>query len=233
MAYNLQINIEQHNINFNCKYEKLDGKVEKPTVIAKAPNGNVVRERNFYKDEMILTQAEAKEQNKPCMEKRWVDDAGNLYSKQELVFEYNGEPVSEVSQTKVMQIICFEELNRYTDRYVIDKYYEIFPSDDGMKKDIDRTVSLNRNLMQMRKLWEYLRTNEVVARGELCTSSRGFVASDGYIRAVSFYNGKIELWGLEIGIFREEKVFSHLNDSVPTSMPTMATIQPTKRLKMV
>ena len=57
-------------------------------------------------------------------------------------------------------------------------------------------------------------------------SSRGFVPSDGYIRAVEFGNH----WGLEIGVFKEQKIFEHLQESIP-SMPAATTTK--KRLKMV
>lgn len=56
----------------------------------------------------------------------------------------------------------------YTDDYVIAKYYEIFPSDNGMKKDIDRDIAKKVNLSQMRRLWDYLNDNKLVARGEFC-----------------------------------------------------------------
>jgi hypothetical protein len=97
-----------------------------------------------------------------------------------------------------------------------------------MKKDIDREVAVRSNLSSMRKLWEYLRENKKVARGEFCPSSRGFVASDGYVRAVEFGNK----WGLEIGIFKEEKIFTHLNEGIPDAS-TIPQQQSTKKLKMV
>ena len=73
-------------------------------------------------------------------------------------------------------------------------------------------MAVRTNLAGMYRLWEKLTKEEVVARGEFCTSSRGFVASDGYIRAICVDNGK---WGLEIGVFKEEKIFEHLQEGKP------------------
>ena len=123
----------------------------------------------------------------------------------------------------------FQPLPNYTDKYIIDKYYEIYPSDNKMTKDYDREVAVKLNLSAMYKLWEYLTANDTVARGEFCTSSRGFVASDGYIRPISI-EGK---WGLEIGVFKEEKVFQHLNEGKPTEIKAAAQAGSRKRLKMV
>ena len=94
----------------------------------------------------------------------------------------------------------------YTDSYVLSKYYELFPDEDGHKKDADKDQARRKNLVGMRALWEYLHTNAVVARGEFNVSSAGFLTTDGYIRSISFGNK----WDLEIGVFKEEKIFQHL-----------------------
>jgi hypothetical protein len=78
----------------------------------------------------------------------------------------------------------------------------------------------------MKKLLDHLEANNLVARGEFCPSSKGFMASDGYLRAVRIA-GK---WALELSVFKEEKLFEHLNDDTPIQVPQQA---PTKRLKMV
>jgi len=200
MAYKLQIT-GPDGVNFNVKYEKLD-KAERPEVEAKAPNGKIVKERSVFNGTVLA----------PGMtQRKWVDDDGNTYQKQDLKFLYEGEEVEENSQTKVFNIEGFQPLENYTDSYVISKYYELFPSTNDMKKDFDREKARIVNLQGMKKLAEHLHQNKVVARGEFCSSSRGFVASDAYIRAVRFGNK----WGLEIGVFKEEKVFEHLQEAVP------------------
>jgi hypothetical protein len=218
MAYNIQIVDGNQGVTFNAKYEKLD-KAKSPSIEAKAPSGKLVKERTTYQGQVL---------GPGSTQRQWVDDDGNAYSKAELTFWYDGEQVSEIAQTKVMQIEGYQDLVNYTDTYVISKFYEVFPSDNGMKKDIDREVAVRSNLSQMRKLWEYLKKNNKVARGEFCSSSRGFVASDGYVRAVEFGNK----WGLEIGVFKEEKIFSHLNEGIPDPS-TIAAPTASKKLKMV
>jgi hypothetical protein len=218
MAFNIQIVDGSQGVSFNGKYEKLD-KAKPPSVEAKAPNGKVVKERTTYQGQVL---------GPGSTQRQWVDDDGNAFSKAELTFWYDGEQVSEIAQTKVFQVEGYQDEKNYTDSYVISKFYEVYPSDNGMKKDIDRQVAVRSNLASMRKLWEYLKENKKVARGEFCPSSRGFVASDGYIRAVEFGNK----WGLEIGIFKEEKIFSHLNEGIPDAS-TIPQSQTQKKLKMV
>lgn len=217
MAYKLQISDNQNGHNFNVKYENMS-KAKRPEVIAKAPNGKIVKERTTYQGK-VLTPGSTQRQ--------WVDEDGNQYTKGELSFYYNGDQVQENSQTKVFNIEGFQPLKSYTDNYIISSYYELYPHTNDMKKDFDRERARIVNLNGMKKLWDYLDKNNLVARGEFCVSSKGFVASDGYIRAVKFGNK----WGLEIGIFREEKIFEHLQEEVPQVPTEQATGR--RKLKMV
>jgi len=219
MSYKLQIVDNNQKVNVNVRYENLS-KLERPEVVAKTPTGKIAKERSVVNGK-VVQQGE--------MTRQWVDEDGNIYGKTELSFWYNNEQVSENTQTKSLEITGYQPLANYTDNYVIATYYEISPDDNGMKKDFDRERAKSNNLFQMRKLWEYLDQNKVVARGEFCTSSRGFIASDGYIRAVSFGNK----WGLEIGVFKEEKIFEHLNEGIPSEVKLTEPATGRKKLKMV
>jgi hypothetical protein len=201
-GFKLQISDKQNGVNFNVRYEKLD-RAERPEVIAKAPSGAIVKERTIYQGQALLPGS---------TQKQWVDDQGAVFSKAELTFWFGDQQVNEIQQTKVFDVVGFQPLSNYTDNYIIDKYYEIYPDDNGLKKDIDKERARQANQFQMRKLWDYLNQNQVVARGEFCTSSKGFVASDGYLRAIKINGNK---WGIEIGVFKEEKVFQHLQEGVP------------------
>lgn len=217
MAYKLQINEPNQNLKFNVKYENM-ARMDKPEVIAKAPDGSIVKERTIFQGNILLPGS---------TQKKWVDDKGNQYEKSTLTFWCGEQQVAENSQTKVMTIEGYQPEAAYTDQYVISAYYEFFPHDDDMKKDFDKDRARISNLNGMKKLWDYLKNNKLVARGEFCSSSKGFVASDGYIRAIGFGNK----WGLELGVFKEEKIFQHLQEEVP---PVPAALpQNTKRLKMV
>lgn len=219
MAFKLQITCPANGINLNCRYENLS-KYKKAEVVAKAPSGKVVKERTTYKGQVL---------GPGSTQRQWTDEAGTVYSKQELEFWYEDEQVSENAQTKVFTIEGYQPLTNYTDKYVIDKYYELFPDTNNMKKDYDKEIARKTNLFQMRKLWEELTYNKTVARGEFCPSSRGFIASDGYVRAILIDGNK---WGLEVGVFKEEKVFQHLEEKIPDEH---TIVQPAgrKRLKRV
>jgi hypothetical protein len=219
MAYNLQIVDQKNSVTFNAKYQNMSN-YKRPEIKATAPNGKEVKERSTFQG-TVLTPGSTQRQ--------WVDEDGNVYSKRELVFTYEGEPVQENSQTKVFNVESYQPLANYTDKYIIDKYYEIYPSNNGMKKDFDRDIAIKTNLSHMYKLWAYLTEHDVCARGEFCTSSRGFVVSDGYIRPISIENK----WGLEIGVFKEEKIFEHLNEGKPKEVQAATQIGGRKRLKLV
>jgi len=218
MAYKLSVVDNNQKINANVRYENM-ARQDKPEIVAKSPTGKIVKERSVVNGKVI---------NQGEMTRQWVDDDGNVYGKSELTFWYNEEQAKENQQTKVFEVTGYQPVKNYTDNYVISAYYELFPDDNGMKKDFDRDLARNTNLFQMRKLWEYLDENQVVARGEFITSSRGFVASDGYIRSIKFANK----WGLEIGVFKEEKVFEHLNEGIPKEVKAQEQTGK-KKLKMV
>jgi len=217
MSYKLSIVEQKLGLNFNVKYENL-AKMKKPEVEAKAPDGSIVKERTTYQGQVLPAGS---------TNRQWCDDKGQVYQKSQLSFTYNGEPVQEKEMTKTFNVQGYQDLKNYTDSYVIGTYYELFPSDNDMKKDFDKDVARITNMSNMRKLWEHLHANKLVARGEFCTSSKGFTYSDGYIRAVEFGNK----WGLEIGVFKEEKIFEHLQEEVP-QMP-VPVAGSTRKLKMV
>ena len=97
-----------------------------------------------------------------------------------------------------------------------------------MKKDFDKEMVRISNLQGMKKLWDHLKTTKQVARGIFCPSSKGFIGSDAYLRAVEFGNH----WGILLGVFKKEMIFQHLNEEVP-DMPAKSPVNQIKRLKMV
>jgi len=206
------------DIGFNARYDNL-AKAKKPEIVAKTSTGTEVKYKTLYQGKVL---------GQGSTQKAWVDDQGQQYGKDELSFFAGDQEVSELSQTKQFTIEGYQPEANYTDNYIISAYYEVYADDDGMKKDIDRQRAVKRNQSQMYKLWDYLRQTKQVARGEFCPASRGFVASDGYVRAVEI-NGK---WGLEIGVFKEEKAFQHLQEGKPDDVP-MPKPKATGRIKLV
>ena len=219
MSYKLSIVEPSTNTTFNVRYENL-AKAKRPEIIAKTPKGDIAK---------LQTTFQGKPMPKGSTQKKWLDDKGMEWSKQDLTYWMGDQQVEELEQTKVFEIEGFQPLGNYTDNYVISTYYEIFPDDNGMKKDIDRERAVRGNTSGMYKLWEKLDKERVVARGEFCPASRGFVASDGYIRAIKVNGNK---WALEIGVFKEEKVFQHLQEGVPSAAPIVEK-KKGKRVKMI
>lgn len=218
MAYKLNVVDHSLGVSFNARYENLS-RAKKPEIVAKNAKGNIVKLTTVVNGSPVV---------KGGSQKVWLDDKGNEWSKQDLQFFMGDQQVEELSQTKSIEIEGFSPLKNYTDSYVIATYYELFPDNNSMKKDIDRQRAVRNNTVGMHKLWEYLMKNHVVARGEFCPASRGFIASDGYIRAIEF-DGK---WGLEIGVFKEEKIFQHLQEGVPDAVAIPEKTK-TKRIKLV
>ena len=221
MPYKLNIVDNTQGLNFRVKYENL-ARAKRPPIIAKNNKGDVVKEKMVVVSNGSILTGE--------MKRKWMDDDSVEYGKTELTFWSDKDQVLENTQTKVMEIEGYQPLQNYTDKYVIPVYYETFPDTNDMKKDIDRSKAMAGNLYQMRKLWEYLDTNKVVARGEFCPSSRGFMASDGYIRAIRVNGNK---WGLELGVFKEEKIFEHLQEGTPKPADMVVAQKKGKRLKMI
>ena len=216
MAFKLSIVDSRTGTNFQVKYENL-ARAKKPSVVAHAPNGGVVKERTVYQGQVLVPGS---------TNRQWMDEEGKQNAKRELTFSYEGEEVKEVSQTKVLSIESYNPIKNYTDSYIISKYYELYPSTNDMKKDVDRERARITNLSGMRKLWQFLRDTNQVGRGEMCVSSRGFTFSDAFIRPIEFGNH----WSLELGIFAEAKVFEHLQEM---EIPVLTPDTTKKRLKMV
>lgn len=216
-AYNVTLNVPTINVNCRVKYSNLSND-DAPRPEARTAEGVVVTNKTVYKGVVL---------GEGSTNKYWMDEAGTIYPKDVLEFYYEGERVWEKDMTKTFEVKTFEPLKNYTDNYIIGKYYEIFPSNNDLKKDFDRDIAIKVNLSGMRKLWEYLYSSQVVARGEMNVSSRGFLSSDGFLRAVAFDKDK---WSLELGIFSEAKQFQHVNE-IQVAAPVQQAVR--KSIKMV
>ncbi len=198
-----KLTILDHNlgINANVKYDPLNMKGKDRQKIAfKAPSG----------ERVTFTTVDVT--RKPVQTfKAYLDEKGTEYSKMQLtaIDDATGDPLAEFESTTVFDIIKYEPEESYTDRYIVDKYYELAASDEGKKKDIDRKIACDLNRAQMKKLYDHLKQNHVVGKAEFVATTGHYRAGAGYIRAIEFDGGK---WTLELGAFKEEKVFKHLNE---------------------
>lgn len=144
----------------------------------------------------------------------YQDEDDKLYDKNQLVPHLVTEdgkeiPTQKNQKTDTWQIDKFESLSNYLDKYQMEKYYYVSPSQGKSDKDFQRELTKNTNIKQMKKIWDKLHSKELVARGKLFTTSSGFVPSYGYLRAVEPEPGK---WALEVGIFKQKKVFGWMED---------------------
>ncbi|KKU23317.1 MAG: hypothetical protein UX36_C0006G0013 [Microgenomates group bacterium GW2011_GWC1_46_15] len=200
MSRNLQIIDPQLGISANVKYEPLNaGDKEKAKVIYKTDSGQIV------------TMTNVDDQNKPVTyRKAYLDPTGVEHPKEQLkAHDESGDLLVQFEMTSVFEIIKYEPARNYVDRYIVDKYYEVYPSDDGKKKDADRKLASDLNRQQMKRLYDHLIENGLVAKAEFIASSGHYRAGAGYIRPITFDDGK---WTLELGSFKEEKVFQHLHE---------------------
>jgi hypothetical protein len=187
-------------LNVNVRYEKMD-REDAPKIEHRV--GDVVVNFRSVHDGVVLLEG--------MTQKVWCDEKGQQYDKDQIKHYFEGQEVTTKAQTTIFEIIGFQPLSSYTDSYIIEKYYELFPDEDGHTKDFDKECARRKNLVGMRALWEYLHEKQLVARGSFNASSSGFLESDCYIRAISFGNK----WILELAKFSQEKIFSHLQEGLP------------------
>lgn len=112
-------------------------------------------------------------------------------------------PVVEQGKTEVFEIQKFEPLSAYTDKYIIDTYLNVMPSQGKSKADHQRALTMKANVSGMKKLYDYLLKNEVVGRGILNQTSGGSLPTIAFIRAVPVT--KQGDWALEFGLFKQQK----------------------------
>lgn len=220
MAKNLQIVDENNNINASCKYEPLNmSEKDKPKVSFKTRIGGTP----------VYLKTVGSDRGPIQTFKAYLDDNGNEYQKTDLV-AYDPDTNEELEvfdMTTIFSIVKYEPESNYTDRYVVDKYYELFPSDNSKKKDHERDIAINTNRIGMKKLYDHLVKEGVVAKAEFVATSGHYRAGAGYIRPITVDGGK---WTLELGTFKEEKVFSHLNEPVIQAVAPQQTKKTANKL---
>ena len=216
MAYGLKVMDTKEGITFDCKRENMAGKKEFVEPIGYAPNGKVVERKQLD----INT-------SKPVQYTfKYLDEDGNQYEKSEITWKIGDKVVSPIEMTSVFEVKTYRPVIEFTDRFVIEKYYELSadsgPSKKGKKQipEAERDRIRLSNLMGMRKLWEKLIKEGSVAGGNFNGSSGNFKPGMAFIRAIKVNGNK---WGLELGVFKEEKIFEFLQEGTPHA--ALVTVQ--------
>ena len=188
MAKKLLINDKKNGFTFNVKVEGLAVSAsKKPKVIFKNDEG----------DEVKMTSVDLHGKPLGKTQRHWLDENGNRYDKKVLhaYDEETGDEIAPLDATNIFEIAKYEPIQNYTNSYIIEKYYEVYATED-------------KDLLEMKKFWEYLMKHQAVAKAEFIATSGVFNPSAAYIRPIEM-DGK---WTLELGVFKEKKEFSHLID---------------------
>jgi hypothetical protein len=215
MARNLQLLDANLGISCNVKYEPLNmSDKDKPKVTFKSRDGKEVKLTTVGENRTPVTTFRA-----------YLDADGKEYAKADLIAYApdTNEVIDSYESTSIFNIKKYEPVTAYTDHYVVDKFYELSPSDDGKKKEIDRRLANDINLTGMKKLWDHLIETNTVAKAEFIATA-GYRPGAGYIRAIKINGTK---WSLELGCFKEMKIFRHLQER--SIKPVEMIAKPTKR----
>ena len=161
MANKSQIEIEvkvgKETLFIDATYYNWVVKEEKK-VIAKAPNGNVVTERVVDEGSINVSETKAK---KAEITKKWMDENGNIYSKDDLkFFDWEGRQLTENLKTVVFSGSIAMHLVEFLDTYAVDGYYRV---DASTEKDQNKVQELRKFL-----------NGENVMIGEFNLVSKGF-----------------------------------------------------------
>lgn len=143
-----------------------------------------------------------------------ADSKDNLYAKGDLIPYYqtiDGEQLqaSVNEKTEVFDIKSWEPVQNYLDKYQMDKYYGVKPSQGKSKSDFARKKTYQANTSALKKLWDHMNNRQVVGKAVFNITSSGYLPSVGYLRAVEQDNGK---WTFEIAIFKQTKVFPWIEE---------------------
>lgn len=217
MAYGLKIMWEDSSVD--VKYERLRGDNRKV-------NGKEIQMDNYGSPKTIKkTPAGIEVIGK--MTKSKYDTDGNQLPDDIEVLEYfvtvDGEEIptsNAFGRTEVLNIKKFEPLEYYTDRYIIDAYYQLMPSSGKSKKDYDKAMCKRANTLGLKKLWDKLYTEQVVGKAEF-NMRDSKLPNYAFVRAVKINGTK---WTLEIGRYKQQKLYSWVEeDSFKTTDVKVAT----------
>lgn len=200
----------------DIKLSNLSGKTNRKV------NGKEIEMKQDGSPQIVLKTAQGKECKFVRLSKGAVveevtngyqDEDGNTYNKADLVPHYvtvDGEhiPASVNEKTEVFEIKTWEPVQNYLDKYQMDTYYQVKPSQGKSKSDFTRKQTYQANTIALKKLWDHMVKNQVVGKSVLNITSSGYLPSVAYLRAVEI-DGK---WTFEIAIFKQPKVFEWVEE---------------------
>jgi len=220
MAYGMQILWDDESVD--VKYERLRGDNRKV-------NGQEIQMDNYGSPKTVKRTAQGLEVVGK-MTKHKYDSDGNQLADDVETIEYfvtvEGQEIPTTNafgRTQCMQIKSFEPLEYYTDRYIIDAYYQLIPGQGKSRKDFDKAMTKRANTMKLKKLWDKLYSTNTVAKAEF-NMRDGKLPNYAFIRAVKINGTK---WTLEIGRYKQQKLFSWVEEDNFTAKEVISQVQPT------
>ena len=220
MAGEKNVTIVSQVGTFQAKVENLSGKAEprkvngkvldmkpdgSPKIVYKNAKGEDLRFCRVKDGKPLVTATGENE----TLSNGYVDPQGNLaQDKQAYYITIDGEtlPATKNEKSDVFEIVKFEPLKNFTDKYIIDAYYQIKPTQGKSKSDHQRALTIKANTSGMKKLYDYMAKEQVVGRGVMNITSSGYLPTIAYIRPVDVDgNGA---WTLEVGVFKQQKRFT-------------------------
>ena len=207
---------------FDSKTESLSGKAEPRKVNGKeiemkTDGSPVIHRKNSKGNDLVFCKVKNGQPLLDASGKK--EELGNGYmdSNNQLATDVvpyykalNGDtiPATKNEKTEVFEITKWEPSTNFTDKYIVDKYYQVKPAQGKSKKDFQRLACINANTREMKKVWDYMTKEEVVGRGILNISSAGYLPTIAYLRPVSLGSH----WTIEIGIFKQQKRYTWLEE---------------------
>lgn len=209
--------------SFDAKIENLSGKAEPRKINGKEiemkPDGTPkVYYKNTKGDDLSFCRVR---NGQPLVDSNgaseklsngYVDPSGSLVHDVLPYFKtYDGDliPAVKNEKTDVFEVKKWEPISNFTDKYIVDKYYQVKPGQGKSKKDYQKLACVNANTRGMKDLFDYMTKNQVVGRGVLNITSAGYLPTIAYLRAVQVGNTH---WTLEIGVFKQQKRFTWVEE---------------------
>jgi len=211
-ATNLKIIATDAGVVCDVKMENLSGR--KPRTVAGVPieikadgspklkykdhAGNELSFTNMLNGQPVMTDGRG-----------YVDEHGQLQDPiPYMVLEDGTELVAEPRpKTEVYEIKGWMPEGT-ENSYLIEKVYQIRPSQGTSKKDVIRNQTKHANTAAMKKLYDYMVEHGVVAKAVCNVSSTGKLDYVGFLKAVDLGTQ----WTMEMVIAKQEKEYAWMEE---------------------
>ena len=216
-----QVDIVIENLSGKAEPRKVNGKD-----IEMKPDGSPkIIYRNVNGDLLSFCRVLNGEPIKESLNNGYTNEQGELFTNSEALpyfVSIDGEEI-EAPKNEATEVfeIKWNEKDNFTDKYLLDKFYQVKPSSGDTKKEAGKKISIIANTIGLKKIWDYMIENNVIGKGQMNITSAGYLPSYAFLRPVKLNGSK---WTFEIAVFKQQKQFSWVEElSFKAIMPEMAT----------